>query len=96
MSVGIVTTKGTIDATSGMLAQQIAMWTRQVTNLQDFLVATPDVDLQAMGYTPEDVALLKSAAGDMNKLAQIYYGEIALPEAYAFETFILRIAGLQV
>lgn len=97
MPVGIVTTKSTIDGQVGMAAQQIANWARTVTNLHDYLLTMTPTDLAALGYDPEhDVPLLMSAVGDMDKLAKIYRGEVEQTPAYNFQTFILRVAGLQV
>lgn len=96
MSVGIVTTKNTFDIASGQLAKQIAEWARSATDLDQYLDTLTDADLEALGYTADDVALLKSAAGDMATLAAIYRGEQAQAPAYDFRTFTLRIAGLQV
>lgn len=96
MSVGYTTTKATLDAQSGTLAQQIATWSRSAMNLQNYLLAATEADLIALGYTTDDVALLKSAGTDMAKLAQVYYGEMEQTPAYDFRTFTMRIAGLQV
>jgi alpha-D-ribose 1-methylphosphonate 5-phosphate C-P lyase len=96
MSVGIQVTKGQIDNDSSMLARQIDAWAESVTSMQAYLVATPDADLIAMGYTVEDVALLKSAIGDLAHLAQVYYGADEQTPAYDFRTFAKRLMGLNV
>lgn len=96
MSVGYTTTKVSIDTQSGTLAQQLAVWARSATNLEGYLSTLTETDLELLGYTADDVALLKSAAGDMAKLAAIYRGETDQTPAYDFRTFTLRIAGLQV
>ena len=95
MSVGFVTTKQSLDQQSGMLSQNIMQWSRGATNLQSYLAAIPDTDLEALGYTADDVALLKSAANDMGKLAQVFRGEAEQTPPYDFRTFTSRIAGLQ-
>jgi hypothetical protein len=95
VSVGFTTTKLTLDAQSGQLAQNLALFARSATNLEMYLTAVPDADLESLGYTADDVALLKSAAADMAKLAAIYRGEVEQTPAYDFRTFTLRIAGLQ-
>lgn len=94
MSVGLPVTKLDLDQTSGNLSRQIHGWAQTATNLYTTLAATPDADLEALGYQPEDVALLKSAAGDMNKLAQVFRGEAEQTPAYDFRTFTSRLAGL--
>jgi hypothetical protein len=95
MSVGIITNKGTLDLQAGTLAQQIGIWARSATNLNQYLLAATEADLEALGYSTADVALLKSASGDMAKLAQIFEGAAEQTPAYDFRTFTARIAGLQ-
>jgi hypothetical protein len=95
MSVGIVTNKATLDLQSGTLAQQIQLWARSATNLNNFLLGQLEADLEALGYTADDVALLKSASGDMAKLAQVFEGAVEQTPAYDFRTFVGRISGLQ-
>lgn len=95
MSVGNVTTKVSLDQQSGALAQQIMVWARSATNLQTYLAAAVDTDLEGLGYSPDDVALLKSSSTDMAKLAQIFEGAATQTPAYDFRTFVARIAGLQ-
>lgn len=95
MSVGFTTSKGSLDQASGLLAHNIMMWSRQATDLQTYLAAVPDADLEGLGYTPEDVALLKSAVNDMGKLAQVFFGQAEQTPAYDFRTFVGRIAGFQ-
>lgn len=96
MSVGFVTDKGTIDRQIGSISGNLFLWARQATDLQTYLAAIPDTDLETLGYTPEDVALLKSAANDMGKLAQVFRGEVDQTPAYDFRTFTGRVAGLQI
>lgn len=96
MSVGFATSKATIDQQCGLLASQILQWADNAINFNAYLVAAPDADLEALGYTPEDVALLKSAGGDMAKLAQVFRGAVEQTPPYDFRTFVARTAGLQV
>ena len=96
MSVGFVTTKATLDQQSGLLATQIMQWADAAHNFNQYLVAAPDADLEGLGYTADDVALLKSAGHDMAQLALVFTGAAAQTPAYDFRTFVARIAGLQV
>lgn len=94
MSVGTVVTKADYDSTSGTLAQQIKQWAEVAVDLQSNLATMVDGDLINLGYTADDVTLLRTAAGDMHKLAQIYLGQIEQTPAYDFRTFLNRISGL--
>lgn len=94
MSVGFTVNKGSLDQRSGSLANNIMQWSAQALDLQNHLNTLLEADLEAMGYTPEDVALLKSASNDMAKLAAVFYGQVEQTPAYDFRTFVGRIAGL--
>lgn len=94
MAVGISTNKMTLDSQSGMLAQQIQTWSRSATSLEGYLAGATEADLIALGYTSDDVALLKSAVHDMAQLASIFFGETTQDPAYDFRTFVARIGGI--
>jgi hypothetical protein len=94
MSVGYQVSKSELDQNSGTLARQINGWAESAVSLQSYLAGAPDADLEALGYTPEEVALLKSAVTDMNKLAQVFLGATEQTPAYDFRTFINRLGGL--
>jgi hypothetical protein len=97
MSVGNITTKATLDMQIGQLSQQIQTWTRNATNLNNYLLTLTEADLVALGYdATTDVPLLKSASGDMGKLASVFYGEAEQTPAYDFRTFVARVGGFQI
>lgn len=96
MSVGIPVTKTDIDNNAGSLARQISMWAESITKFQEeYLAGATDEALEALGYTADDVALLKSAMNDLYKLAQVYYGKAEQTPAYDFRTFASRLVGIQ-
>jgi len=94
VSVGKVVTKADYDSKSGDLAQQINQWAEAAANLASNVGTMTDPDLVNLGYTPDDVTLLRTCVGDMHKLAQVYLGEIDQTPAYDFRTFLNRISGL--
>ena len=95
MSVGFATNKQDVDSKSGSICRMIAMWADETVKFQEsFLAGATEADLEALGYTPEDVALLKSAIGDMYKLAQVYMGTTDQTPAYDFRTFAKRLTGV--
>jgi hypothetical protein len=85
-----------MDYWSGIIAQDIATWADRVDSLAAFLVGTPDADLEAppFNYAAVDVAVLKSAIADLERLAQIYRGQLAQTPAYDFRTFAQHLQGL--
>lgn len=95
MSVGFATNKNDVDSKSGSICRMIAQWSDETVKFQEgFLAGATEEQLVALGYTTEDVALLKSAIGDMYKLTQIYRGMVDQTPAYDFRTFAKRLTGV--
>lgn len=94
MSVGKVVSKADYDTNSGTLAAQISEWAQDVLNLSSNVQTMSDPDLTNLGYSPEEVTLLRTCVGDMARLAGVYLGEQELTPAYDFRTFLNRISGL--
>lgn len=96
MTVGYVADKGQLDNIAGQLSRLIEQWAPDVLKIQQYLVATPDADLEAppFNYSADDVALLKSAFNDLSLLARIYQGNDVLAEKRDLGEFSRRMAGL--
>lgn len=94
MSVGFAISKFDIDNAAGSVARMISSWSEQSMRLATQLDTIPNPDLVAMGFTEDDVALLRSAVNDMNKLAGIYLGQQEQTPAYDFRTFSKRLTGI--
>jgi hypothetical protein len=94
MSVGFATDKGTIDSTVGSLARAIQQWSARVPTFKDWLDTMPDADLEGLGYSASDVALLRSSVGDMFTLTQVYIGAIDHTPAASLQVFVERVAGI--
>lgn len=92
--VGLAITKQEIDARAGGLARQAQMLFRDITTLQVFLERSTVESLEGLGYTADDVTLLKTAIGDLAELANVYKGGQALPQPKDFRTFVARIGGI--
>lgn len=94
MSVGIVVSKADYDTNSGTLARQISEWAQDATNLSSNLLTLSDPELINLGYTQDDVTLLRTCVADMFKLAEVYYGHAEQTPAYDYRSFLNRISGL--
>jgi hypothetical protein len=94
MPVGLPVTKDEIDARSGDLARSFQNSFGDVLTLQGYLDATDQATLEALGYTPEDVATLKTAISDLAQLGRIWAGAEALPDPKDFRTFVRRLWGV--
>lgn len=94
MSVGLPVTKSEIDSRAGDIARAFQDQFNDVATMQSFLLATPNPDLEALGYTADDVAALKTAFTDLAQLGTIWTGQAALASAKDFRVFVRRLWGV--
>jgi hypothetical protein len=94
MAVGLPVTKDEIDMRAGDIARAFQRNFEDVATMQSYLEATPNTDLEALGYTPEEVASLKTAYADLSQLGRIWVGAEDLPEPKDFRTFVRRLWGV--
>ena len=93
MSIGLSQGKADIDAQLAQCAIQLREAFVIIQRLQTFMTATADATLTAAGYTAGEVAQIKSAATDMDKLRQIYEGTATQASAYDFRQFVKLLTG---
>lgn len=86
-------TKRTVDQATGIAAQKLNVAFLEVQNAKAFLDVLQEADLEALGYTANDVAVLRSALADLDQLRRIYQGGEALAAAKDFRTFAERMWG---
>jgi predicted DNA-binding protein (UPF0278 family) len=94
MSVGLAVTKEEIDSRAGDIARSFQRAFDDVAVLKGFLDATPDADLIALGYEPEEVAVLKSGWNTLAELGTIWIGAAPLPTAKDFRVFVRPLWGV--
>lgn len=96
MAVGYPHGRTEIDQRAGTLAASIRNLFDDIDHFQLFLQATPDADLTDpdIGYTSQEVAVLKSAFGDLSHLGRIYRGEENLEVALDFRQFAKLLTGV--
>jgi len=94
MSVGLPVTKDEIDARAGDISRAFQRLFGDVVTLQQFLLATPNADLIALGYTDQEVATLKTAFTDLTELANIWIGQAALAAPKDFRAFVKQLWGV--
>lgn len=95
MPVGLnsALTKQTVDSTIGNAASALNIAFIDVESAQVFLAGYQEADLVALGYTPEEVAVLKSAIADLDRLRRVYEGLEPVDPAYDFRQFARRVYG---
>jgi hypothetical protein len=91
---GIPATKTDIDLRAGEIAANFQRNFGNVVTMQQYLAATPDEELIALGYDAAEVATLKTAFTDLMQLANIWAGAAALPAAKDFRTFVSQLWGV--
>lgn len=94
MSVGLPVTKNELDERAGDLARTFQRAFDDVGTLKGYLDATPDADLELLGYTAQEIATLKTAVTDLGQLTTIWVGAAALPDAKDFRTFVRQLWGV--
>lgn len=95
MSIGLNAnlTKAGLDGDLGSAALALRNAFRRIQQLEHFCLITPDGTLTALGYTAAEVATLKSAMSDGDKLRQIYEGSLALPATQDFRLNLDQLSG---
>lgn len=94
MSVGLPVTKQEIDTRAGDIARGFQRQFEDVLTMQTYLEATPNADLEALGYNPQEVATLKTAFADLTQLGTIWSGQAALAAAKDFRAFVRQLWGV--
>jgi hypothetical protein len=94
MAVGMAVSKGEIDSRAGDISRGFQKAFGDVLTLKSYLDDTADADLVALGYTQNEVTLLKSAWSDLAQLTAIWTGQQALATAYDFRTFVRQLWGV--
>jgi len=94
MGIGIQPTKVDIDFRGGSVAAGLETQMAKVAEFKYFLDGQSDAALVTLGYTTDEVAVLRSAYGDLALLVQIYQGLATLPTAKDFRTFARQLWGM--
>lgn len=94
MSVGLPKTKADWDSRGGSIALDVRSVFDRVLAYKTALDATIDADLQAAGYTSGEIATLRSAFTDLDKLRTIYQGTVTQATTYDFRTFAKQLTGV--
>lgn len=85
MSAGFQVTKASLDQRIGSCVVAGESWFEDVQRIAAWLAATPDADIEALGYTTGEVAQIKSSFVDLENLRLVAYGQ--QPQANANNFF---------
>jgi hypothetical protein len=93
MSIGLPISKSDVDMMIGGCCRDLNFVLDRIEALKAWLDSVVDAELEAMGYQPGEVAVLRSAFADVDQLRAIYQGQAALAEAKDFRAFAKRLFG---
>jgi len=84
------------DSRSGNLAVSLREILHQIQTFKLELDTITDEDLEALGYSSGDVAILRSAIGDMDDLATVFNGGSSnhLTGTYDYTSFVKLLYGV--
>ncbi len=95
MPVGLPVTKQEIDARAGDLTRNFQRLAGDTATLKGYLDGATEQVLIELGYTSNDVAVLKTAINDLDQLfIRIGYGKEALAAPKDFTTFARQLWGV--
>lgn len=94
MSVGFPIDKGAIDNTIGSLVVSLRSDLAAAERINEIVWNLPESKLVALGYTADDVALLKSAISSLAALGRVATGRQELSGASNFFFDAGKLAGL--
>lgn len=95
MSVGLPVTKQEIDSRSGDIARTFQRLAGDTATLKGYLDGATEQVLVDLGYTTNEVAVLKTATADLEQLLiRLGYGKEALPAPKDFTVFLRQLWGV--
>jgi hypothetical protein len=94
VSVGLAVTKADLDSRGGSISVDLRSVMDRIRVFKARLDTLTDNDLTALGYTATEVAQLRSAFVDMDKLRTIFEGTGTQGTAYDFRTFQKLLTGV--
>lgn len=95
MSVGLPVTKQEIDSRAGDISRAFQRLAGDTVTLKGYLDSATEAALIELGYTANEVAVLKTAITDLEQLVvRIGYGTEALSAPKDFTVFLRQLWGV--
>jgi hypothetical protein len=84
------------DSRSGNLAVSLREIMHQIDVFSQELATITDAELEALGYSSEDVSVLRSAVADMEDLSLVFQGQASqhVTGTYDYQTFVKLLYGV--
>jgi hypothetical protein len=96
MAIGIEVSKAVVDSVVGSTARSFFAIAQQVKQVKLWLDSVTDQELKAApyGYSDNEVAVLRSAVGDLATAVAVFEGAQALPAPTDLRAFAKRLIGI--
>lgn len=94
MAVGIPSTKAQVDGLLSGLTRNLRQVVDQIHEFNDDVIAMADADLTALGYSADDVTLIRDISADLLQLYAIFGGAAALAQPKDFTANISKVWGI--
>ena len=94
MTVGATISQNEINSAAAQIARQVFGALNNVQQMKAWLDTQIDADLIALGFTAGEVATLKSAFTDLDKIRQIFQGLEVQATQYDARTFSKLLLGV--
>lgn len=94
MSIGLAKTKTELDAQLGDWARDIQRHLQRTATLKSYFDGASDDELITMGYTADEVPIMKSAVADGWQADQVFVGLATQPDPKDSRVFIKECWGI--
>lgn len=94
MSAGFQVTKASLDQRIGASVVAGESWFEDVERIATWLAGKTDSEVIALGYTSDEVALIKSSFVDLDNLRKVAYGQQAQANANNFFFWGSKLRGV--
>lgn len=93
---GIAVTKSEVNDRAGDLARTLKLTFDGIRDLKAWLDTQTTEALTALGFTEGEVAVIKSAYGDLDLLRTVFTGNALVTEGKDFRAFAQQLWGIAV
>lgn len=93
--IGYPIDKATLNNRVGGIVVQLREVLADAVQIDEWLADQQDADIEALGFTTEDVTLVRASFVDLAKLARIAHGQDTQPAASDFFFNADHLVGLQ-
>jgi len=95
MAVGWSVGKGNLDLALGGLATDTRDMLTRASQIVAYLATVTDVQLENLGYSVDDVALIRQVQTDVTLLLGIFTGQATLPAVHDFTAYLKQMYGVK-